>query len=181
MSTKESIKHLYKPGVGGFHLYRECLDKDYIYMRLDGVPFWSSNTSDICVEDGLSSIAFRIPAEWARKLGLIEDAQEEVPESSDVSGDLEMSCGRKEDARRAAAMNAHYRLDLLTRSVPMPKWARYVVRCADDCKTVTVVLVTKRKNPNWPNWDEMMPLISCERIVEDVDPDTHCPRKTLHF
>jgi len=164
MSTNETIKHQHETGVGGFHLYRECLDKDYVYLTLDGAPFKAANTAAIDGEDGLSSIAFRLPAEWARKLRLIGNAQEAVPGSDNVSANMKkMSREREEDVRRGAAMNAHYGLDLLARSLPMPKWPRYVVRCADDCQPVTVVLVTKRKNPQWPNWDEIAPLISCER------------------
>jgi len=74
MSTRISLKHQYESGVGGFHLYRECLEEDdkYVYLELDGVPFWAANTAAIDVDDGLSSISFRLPVEWARKLGLVE-------------------------------------------------------------------------------------------------------------
>ena len=75
MSTKISLKHQYETGVGGFHLYRECLEEDdkYVYLTLDGVPFWAASTAAIYTDEGLSSISFRLPFEWARKLGLIEN------------------------------------------------------------------------------------------------------------
>src|ERR1039458_6844413 len=57
----------------------------------------------------------------------------------------------KTDERRGDAMQAHYRLSTLTRSLPLPKGTRYVVRCADDYKSVTVLLISKRKYRLWPN------------------------------
>jgi hypothetical protein len=75
MSTKISLKHQYEIGVGGFHLYRECLEEDdkYVYLELDGVPFWAANTAAVYTDEGISSISFRLPIEWARKLGLVEN------------------------------------------------------------------------------------------------------------
>jgi hypothetical protein len=87
----------------------------------------------------------------------------------------------KTDERRGDAMQAHYRLSTLTRSLPLPKGTRYVVRCADDYKSVTVLLISKRKYRLWPNWDKIAPLVPCEQIIEDEDPNTRVPRKTLYF
>lgn len=87
----------------------------------------------------------------------------------------------KTDDRCGDAMQAHYRLSTLTRSLPLPKGTRYAVRCADDCKSVTVLLISKRKYKRWPNWDKIAPLVPCEQIIEDVDPDTRVPRKRLYF
>jgi len=114
---------------------------------------------------------------WLQEEGIYE----EVTANAIRRVSARQSAEKEEDDRRGAAMETHYKLDLLIRGLPMPQWARYVVRCADDYKTVSVVLVTKRKNPRWPNWEKIATLVPCERIVEDVDPDTHHPRKTLHF
>jgi hypothetical protein len=210
-------------------------DDKYVYLELEGIPFSAANTADIRLDNSLSSISFRLPVDWARKLGLIEPEKtpgtiytdcgikpcepltefatldeflacpdttaaledshpvetkiDMVPIREDAipaliklpAAGLEIDPDREEDLRRRAAMNASYGLDLLTRSLPMPKWARYVVHLSDDCKSVSVVLVTKRKNPQWPNWGKIGPLVPCERIVEDVDPDSRCPRKTMFF
>ena len=89
---------------------------------------------------------------------------------------------RLEDQRRGNAMNAHYGLSFLTRSLPLPKGVRYAVRCADDCKSVTVLLISKRKYRRWPNWEMIAPLLPpSAQIIEDEDPNTHVPRKTLYF
>jgi hypothetical protein len=66
---------------------------------------------------------------------------------------------RRVDNRRGAAMQAHYRLSTLTRSLPLPKGTRYAVRCADDCRSLTVILLSKRKYTRWPNWDKIAPLV----------------------
>jgi HAMP domain-containing protein len=88
---------------------------------------------------------------------------------------------RKTDDRRGDAMQAHYRLSTLTRCLPLPKGTRYAVRCADDYKSVTVILVSKRMHRRWPNWDKIAPLVPCAQIIEDEDPITRAPRKTLYF
>jgi hypothetical protein len=86
-----------------------------------------------------------------------------------------------ENVRRGRAMQAHYLLDLLTRGCRLPKGVRYAVRCADDCKSITVLLVSKRKYRRWPNWETIAPHVPCERIVEDEVLNTHIQRKTLYF
>jgi hypothetical protein len=58
---------------------------------------------------------------------------------------------------------------------------RYAVRCADDYKSVTVFLISKRKYRRWPNWDKIAPLVPCEQIIEDEASSTQAPRKTLYF
>jgi len=75
MSTKISLKHRYENGIGGYHLYRECLEEDeaYVYLEVDGVPFKAANTAYIDGDEGLSSIAFRLPIAWACELGLVEN------------------------------------------------------------------------------------------------------------
>ena len=85
------------------------------------------------------------------------------------------------DKRRGNTMQANRRLSHLTSSLPMPKGTRYAVRCADDYRSVTVLLFSKRKYKSWPNWDKIAPLVSCEQIIEDVVPNTHLPRKRLYF
>ena len=87
----------------------------------------------------------------------------------------------KTDNRRGNAMQAHYRLSTLTRSLPLPKGTRYAARCADDYRSVTVLLISKRKYSRWPNWDKIAPLVPCEQIIEDEEPNTHMPRKRLYF
>jgi hypothetical protein len=85
------------------------------------------------------------------------------------------------DKRRGNTMQANRRLSHLTTSLPMPKGTRYAVRCADDYRSVTVLLFSKRKYKSWPNWDKIAPLVPCEQIIEDVVPNTHLPRKRLYF
>jgi hypothetical protein len=82
MSTKISLKHRYENGIGGYHLYRECLEEDdaYVYLEVDGVPFKAANTAYIDGDEGLSSIAFRLPIAWARELGPVENPPEVIPE-----------------------------------------------------------------------------------------------------
>jgi hypothetical protein len=77
MSTKTMLKHHnenMEGGIGAFRLYRECFDEEntYVLLHLVGIPFTAANTADVETETGLSSIAIRLPDEWARKLGLIE-------------------------------------------------------------------------------------------------------------
>jgi len=77
VSTKTMLKHHnenMEGGIGGFRLYRECFDEEntYVLLHLVGIPFTAANTADVETETGLSSIAIRLPDEWARKLGLIE-------------------------------------------------------------------------------------------------------------
>jgi hypothetical protein len=76
VSTKISLKYHKEDmggGIGGFHLYRECFDEDntFVYLEVTGVPFTAANTAYLDTGKGLSSIAIRLPEEWARKLGLI--------------------------------------------------------------------------------------------------------------
>jgi hypothetical protein len=80
MSTKATIKHhseSMEGGIGGFHLYSECLDEDnrYVYLELNGVPF-EAVTADPISGRGSNSITVQLPVEWARKLGLIESCGE---------------------------------------------------------------------------------------------------------
>ena len=82
MSTKKSLmyhKENMEGGIGGFHLYRECLDEanTYVYLEVSGVPFTAANSAYLDTEKGLSSIAIRLPEEWARKLGLFGNRGEE--------------------------------------------------------------------------------------------------------
>ena len=77
MSTKVTLKHHNEnteAGIGGFHLYRECFDGDntYVYLEVSGVPFRAANSANLDTGNGGSSVAIRLPEEWARKLGLIE-------------------------------------------------------------------------------------------------------------
>ena len=77
MSTKTTLKHHEESigaGIGGSHLYRECFDEDnaYVYLEFSGVPFEATCVANLAAGEGLSSIAIRLPEEWARKLGLIE-------------------------------------------------------------------------------------------------------------
>lgn len=60
--------------VGFRHLYRECFDEDnaYVYLEISGVPFEAASVANLAAGEGLSSIAIRLPEEWARKVGLIE-------------------------------------------------------------------------------------------------------------
>ncbi len=88
---------------------------------------------------------------------------------------------RESDGRRGNAMQAHYQLSTLTRSLPLPKGVHYAVRCADDCKSVTVLLINQRKFRRWPNCHTIAPLVPCEQIIKDEALDTHMPRKTLYF
>src|ERR1017187_1264866 len=76
----------------------------------------------------------------------------------------------KTDNRRGNAMEAHYRLSTLTRSLPLPKGTRYAVRCVDDYGSVTVLIISKRKYRRWPNWDKIAPLRPLRRV------DTHLGR-----
>lgn len=76
MSTKMTIKHYEEStesGTRGFHLDREGFDDDnkYVYLEVDCVVFEASS-ANLTTGKGLSSIAFRLPNEWALKLGLIE-------------------------------------------------------------------------------------------------------------
>lgn len=74
----------------------------------------------------------------------------------------------------------HIGLGLPADALPLPKG--YAVRCADDYKSVTVLLISKRKYRRWPNWDKIAPLLPpYAQIVEDEDPNTHVWRKTLYF
>jgi hypothetical protein len=75
VSTKISIKyHRDEQHSGWFHLYREPLDED-VYLELSGVPFQAANTLDITEDRGPGSVAVRIPADWAHRLGLIPEAK----------------------------------------------------------------------------------------------------------
>jgi hypothetical protein len=76
VSTKIPLKYHKEDmegGIGGFYLYRECFDdgNTYVYLEATGVPFTAANTAYLDTGKGLSSIAIRLPEEWARKLGLI--------------------------------------------------------------------------------------------------------------
>lgn len=66
MSTKSTIKYHDEPDGGGFHLYRDWLDEcaghDVVILDLKGVSFEVSSPDTVLVA---------IPAEWARKLGLV--------------------------------------------------------------------------------------------------------------
>lgn len=73
VSTKASIKYHSEEGTpsGWFHLYNEVLDDDYVYLEFGGVPFEAANCAHLDAGTGPSSVAVRIPNDWARRLGLI--------------------------------------------------------------------------------------------------------------
>jgi hypothetical protein len=76
VSTKTPLKYHKEEvegGTGGFYLYRECFDEDntFVYLEVTGVPFTAANTAYLDTGKGPSSIAIRLPEEWARKLGLL--------------------------------------------------------------------------------------------------------------
>ena len=106
MSTKISLKHRYENRIGGYHLYRECLEEDeaYVYLEVDGVPFKAANSAYIDGDEGLSSIAFRLPIAWARELGLVENPPEVIPEKiirrSPLMGMIEEPDGKDNQAVR---------------------------------------------------------------------------------
>jgi len=119
----------------------------------------------------------------AREIGGMDDLainlEEQVtPSCGNVFADMGLP---EEDVRLGEALNAYYRLNILARGLTMPRGARYAVRWAEGQRFVTVILVSKRNFLHWPNWDKMASLVICERIVEDVDPDNRCQRKTLYF
>jgi hypothetical protein len=72
MSTKVSLKYESDETTGGsFHLYREVLEDEYVYIEFEGVPFEAANSPHLS-DEGLTSVTIRIPDAWARKLGLIK-------------------------------------------------------------------------------------------------------------
>jgi len=77
VGTRITLKHhseSVEAEILGFHLYRECFDKDntYVYLEVSGVPFEAASNTYLDSGKGPSSVAIRLPEEWARKLGLIK-------------------------------------------------------------------------------------------------------------
>lgn len=77
MSTKVTIKHYDESteiGMRGFHLYRDWFpgSSEYVILEVNGVPF-EAVSADLFSGRGVNSVIIRLPNEWARKLGLIED------------------------------------------------------------------------------------------------------------
>ena len=80
MITKVSLKYEDDETTGGsFHLYREGLEKDYVYLDFEGVPFEAAS-SPYLSDKGPTSVSIRIPDAWTRKLGLIESINSTEPE-----------------------------------------------------------------------------------------------------
>ncbi len=72
MSTKVTLKYERDEAVGGsFHLYREVLEDEYVYLEFEGVPFEAASSTYLS-DEGPTSVSIRIPDSWARKLGLIK-------------------------------------------------------------------------------------------------------------
>ena len=73
MSTKVSVKYYNEEGTpsGWFHLYNEVFDDDYVYLEFGGVPFEAASCAHLDAGTGPSSVAVRIPNDWARRLKLI--------------------------------------------------------------------------------------------------------------
>ncbi|MDR3723376.1 MAG: hypothetical protein P4K83_02670 [Terracidiphilus sp.] len=78
MSTKITIRHESDEATKhAYHLYREELfgdEPNEVYLELDGFHFEASSMPDIALNPvhARPRITVKIPADWARKLGLIE-------------------------------------------------------------------------------------------------------------
>lgn len=79
MSTKASIRfETDEASHQGFHLYADLIDEANVYLELDGFHFEASSLRGITCENGIPHLVIKLPAEWARKLKLIE-ADESLP------------------------------------------------------------------------------------------------------
>ena len=73
MSTRSSIRCEFDDTSNvGFHLYTEAYDDENIYLEMEGFHFEASTLADLTLEPGRPRVVIKLPAEWAKKLKLIE-------------------------------------------------------------------------------------------------------------
>jgi len=73
MSTKRSIRNeIDDASHTGFHLYEDLYDEGNVYLQLEGFQFEAATLQDLTFKNGHPRITIKLPAEWAKKLHLLE-------------------------------------------------------------------------------------------------------------
>lgn len=58
----------------GFSVYCELFSDDFLYLELQGFPFEVTSTAGPAGQ-GPGTVVIRLPNEWARKIGLLNESE----------------------------------------------------------------------------------------------------------
>jgi len=73
MSTKRSIRNeIDDASHTGFHLYEDLYDEGNVYLELEGFQFEAATLQNLTMRMAAPRITVKLPAEWAKRLHLLE-------------------------------------------------------------------------------------------------------------